>query len=691
MRALLRIAAVLFLAVAASWSGTLHAAAAAPASAAAPADTAKKDTAAFAPAAPQTAASPGGGLSTLAAGQTANATTPADPAAVDTAAAKDRFAPTSSSYMRSGDLDVTLGSKMDMVSHPGRGWSLTNSIMVEQRRYRSRDAEDVGKNLANQAAKVEPGLYAVAISIGESYRKNKTFGSGRFGQEIVIDNETANLKFDLTKPLLGAQRSLLSVGAEGRRGQNDFKYDNAISGSVSGTLGYTAGDILNVVGGFGTMRKRERSEIGTIQFGAMPSNTDTVRVGAGFGRGEKKLLDVRYNRYEGVDRRVMPPLGNSFEVLDDPSKAKREEAKKSGRELLVLSSVRPFSSLVVDFDFSHVKDSQRYLVDERLSMESEKTSLAAAAVYRYAKDGGVRINVSTRVDSTNYGPSSLSSYWEREHKVSLGLTHKLTDSLSIAMNGATFLRQRFYVKRAASPRDADYLYYHGDVSIKAAPFPRIGTDVVMSADRYETINMAASISGDNRVDYQYRVAPTITLRPAKWVQLSQEYAIKIEFTDFVYTEDKNYLNRTTTLGTKATLTVLRPLVFGFRHSYLMKDTGSYLMRAGERRYSKSSGNEEHSLYLDATYQPNPDFMIRASSDFRNQQSNIFGAKDGRRIITSKKLFESGGMRLGFVRKKNIGSSGAIDLNVAYVRNFGKYITEARKKYWDVNSAITLRF
>ena len=49
------------------------------------------------------------------------------------------------------------------------------------------------------------------------------------------------------------------------------------------------------------------------------------------------------------------------------------------------------------------------------------------------------------------------------------------------------------------------------------------------------------------------------------------------------------------------------------------------------------------------------------------------------------------MRLGFVRKKNIGSSGVIDLNVAYVRNFGKYITEARKKYWDVNSAITLRF
>ena len=115
------------------------------------------------------------------------------------------------------------------------------------------------------------------------------------------------------------------------------------------------------------------------------------------------------------------------------------------------------------------------------------------------------------------------------------------------------------------------------------------------------------------------------------------------------------------------------------------------MRAGERRYSKSNGSIEHSLFLDATYRVNPDLTIRAATDFRNQQNNYFGVRGGERVITSRNIFESGGMRVGFVKKRNIGSAGAVDLNVSYVRNFGQYITEERRKYWDVNSAVTLKF
>ena len=59
----------------------------------------------------------------------------------------------------------------------------------------------------------------------------------------------------------------------------------------------------------------------------MPSNADSVRAGLSYGRGTTKTVDVSYSWLKGVDRKVMPPLGNTYEILNDPSKAKREEAR----------------------------------------------------------------------------------------------------------------------------------------------------------------------------------------------------------------------------------------------------------------------------------------------------------------------------------------------------------------------------
>jgi hypothetical protein len=44
-----------------------------------------------------------------------------------------------------------------------------------------------------------------------------------------------------------------------------------------------------------------------------------------------------------------------------------------------------------------------------------------------------------------------------------------------------------------------------------------------------------------------------------------------------------------------------------------------------------------------------------------------------------------------MRKKEIWNAGSVDLDVAYARNYGTYITEARKQYWEVNSAVNLKF
>ncbi len=615
----------------------------------------------------------------------------ADSTTADSARAPvDRFTALSTSSVASNDIYVSIGSSLNATIDAGRGWKFTHSLGMERKRYRQRTMEDITERVSNQADKVQPGLYRLGMEVGESYSKMKTLGLGRFGQDIVFNNTKASLDFAVLKPLLKASSSNLTITADGSKGTNDFKFDRAYTGSASGTLKYLIGDLLTVVGGVGASGKRETSYVGRNKFGPMSSNADSVRAGLSYGRGQTKTVEVLYNWLKGVDRKLMPPLGNTYEILADPSLAKREEARNRSEQLIVNTSLQPLSFLALSTNFKHSRATQKYRVDTRLSMESETNSMDAAARYSYAPRGTLQFGASTSDALSDYGPVSLSSYRERDHVLSLSVNQDLGDSISISLSGSGSLKQRFYLKQTVNPRDADYLLYRAKFNLRA-PYRKFSAVINGSADRYETININSTLSGDNRIENKYQLGPRLWLQAAPWLSLSQDYLVKIEFTDFVYTADKNYLNRTTSLNTRADFNVFRSLTFDFLHSYLKKDTGSYLMRAAGRRYSPTNETFEHSLELTVQYQVIADFLLTAENDFRIQRSNVIGSRNGRRIIASTTTYESGGMKVGFVRTMKFGERGGISLDVAYVRNYGPYITRERKEYWEADSELTLRF
>ena len=256
----------------------------------------------------------------------------ADSAKADSAAAApidtiDRFTALSTSRVASNDVNVSIGSRLNATIDAGRGWKFTHNLGMERKRYRQRTMEDITERVSNQADKVQPGLYRLGMEVGESFSKMKTLGLGRFGQDIIFNNTKASLEFAVLKPLLKASSSDLTIKADGSKGTNDFKFDRAYTGSASGTLKYPIGDFLTVVGGAGASGRRETSYVGRNKFGPMSSNADSVRAGLRYGRNQTKTVEVLYNWLKGVDRKLMPPLGNTYEILADPSLAKREEAR----------------------------------------------------------------------------------------------------------------------------------------------------------------------------------------------------------------------------------------------------------------------------------------------------------------------------------------------------------------------------
>lgn len=620
----------------------------------------------------------------------ATETLPSSISESDTTAA-DPFIPVWRSFMNANETAVALGSEMRISSLPGYDWIMNSSIRVEKRTYRGRKMEDISESLSHNAAKIQPGLYKITMSMGESYTKKKTLGLARYGKDMIFDSKSAMFDAVYTKPFFGASSSQLAVNGGARRGTQDFKYDKTYSGGASGQLKYGFGGLLEIKAGGGVSYKRETSDIGTIVFDGMPSRGDTVRVGAEYGAGTKKLVTVFYERSTGIDRRAAPPRGNSLEILDDPELVQVEEARLNSENLMIGSHAKPFEFLSVDIDFKHELTSQKHKVDTRLSKEAEDTELKATTSYRYSKGGLLSLVISTKERTDDYGPLSLSSFTLREKKVAMRLKQDITDSLDVTMSGNASLKQRFFKKSDANPRDADYLYYKLEGRVNSVPLAGVRAHITGVVTRSETINIDQTLSDDNRVDYMYRVGPKIQLRPAAWIDLSQEYSIKIEYTDFVYKEDENYLDRTTTMITNANIMVLRPFRLNLKHVYLMRDSGSYLLRDGIRKYNRDGENLENGLFMKVHYRPIVDLDITAEVDFKIQENNRLGFKDGERMVVSSNVNDSGGLKIGLLRKRSFWEKGVINLDINYVKRFGPYLSKERQEYWIVNSSIDYTF
>lgn len=604
----------------------------------------------------------------------------------------DRIKPTWKSFMTAGVTMMSLGSGMEAVVAPGGGWRLSSGIRIERTSYRGRDIKEIRESFLNNASKGAPGIYLLGLSVGETYTRKKTLGLARFGKEIVYDDENAAFSFQYLKPFMRATSSQIAVSGNANRGLKDFKYVKNLRGEASGSVTYRIRDVLKLRGGIGAASKRDESRVGTIEFKGLPSNTDTLLVSVDFGGARDKLIEMEYKRMSGIERRIDPPRGNSREILDDPGKAQREEIRRKTELVEWRSYLKPLDFFSMKFAFDHSRRSQKYKADPRLSKLTESSRLSASSSYSYSDRGEMTVDVTNSSEDNDFGPLSTASYEEKTRKVVLNISHEVNDSLSIRMSGTASLKQRLYKKRDANPQDSDILFYKGNLNLRASPFPRIMANVVITVDRFERINIDRTLSADNRVDYLYRVAPQITVKPARWLKISQDYNVKIEFNDFIYTEEKNFLNRTTSLNTNADFIIFRPLKFSFRHRYLMKDSGSYLMRGGERLYSRSSENLEQSLFLDVYYEPKRDLKFEVETEFRNHTVNRIGIKnDGRRGVVGSTLYESGGLKLGFVRRQNIGSTGKIDLDIAYVKRFGPNVSPEKKEYWKINSGLTFNF
>jgi len=595
-------------------------------------------------------------------------------------------------YM-ANESQYRLGTGMSFTFAPIDGWRGASSIRIAKRQYRGRDMSDINQKFNNTAIKIVPNLYNVTLALGQDYLRQKAIGLARSGGDMVIENKFFNTGLQWERPEFWTRKSRFAVTGRAGGGQNDFKYDDNFQGAASGYLWYDVGTQLDLSGGYGAWRRIEDSDVSGRKFENMHSNMDTISAKMNYGTGEYKLLHVDYKRTLGVVRKVNPPRGNSLEVIENPDLAQMEKSSTMAERFFLKSRIRPSGYLNIDFEFLHDYFDQQNVVDERLSKETELNRIKAKAGYRYSSGGRMDFEIERRENDVNYGPVSLSSYIEKERSIKAALIHDITDSLRVAFRGSGTLKQRFYQKKDANPRDADYLYYFFNADLDARlPF-NIRAGVKFTYKQNEIINIDKTLSGDNRTDFVYWVVPRFSLAPTPWFEIGQDYEIKMEFTDFTFYDNENYLDRTTIMNTKAGFRFYRSKL-GITHRYQFIDTGSYLVppEGGERLYGRTNESFEHRLDFRYDYMPITDLTIFTYSNYRFQESNRLGEVAGGGIgVVKTNYYDSGQMMLGLSRLARLGDFGKVDLNIAWVRRFGPNLTPERKEFWDIDMNVEINF
>ncbi len=587
---------------------------------------------------------------------------------------------------------TSMGSKMNVRVDPGGGMLLNSRISVSKRSYKTRDMTDINESFLLSGIRQEEGIYNISFTASDDYRATQSVSIARFGKDIVYEDKKVSASFSYFEPLFSAGSSNLDIYGEYNEGMHDFKYDKKFSLKASGKLSYNLGEHLSISGNYGKLASSEDSRISYLYYESMPTSIDTLTFNSGYRKNDQEFLKVSYQKTQGEINRVEPPRGNALQVIDNPELAKKDIIKILSENLNVTSAYMPTGDVTVRINFDHRLEDNNYLVDQRLSKTQETDNLSARTEYRFSARGNASVVVSKKTMDVDYGPTSVSAYREDEERVMFNASQSLGEDFKISLSGQTYLKQRFYKKYEENPRDVDNLYFGGRASLEAKPFGAVETTVDVEASKYDIINIDASLSSDNRARYIYRLLPVIMIRPREWLDLTQRYEVKIEYTEYTFDENRNFIDRTVGVETDAGVSFPgKKISFGFNHRYNMRDTGSYLDFEGERRYNRSSEDLRHEFRLKMNYLPVDYLRFSTDNTLRFRESNSLGVEDGVRVVTGSRTYESGTFRIGVKGKKDVMFGANLDLNLYYIRNFGERITKEMREYVDAKMSLSYQF
>jgi hypothetical protein len=607
---------------------------------------------------------------------------------VDTIAVRHyHFAPLFAATSRANVTSVSLGGEFRNTFEMANGLRLVSSLGSQREEFRLQDRSNETKRFNNTLFHRLGGGWMMDMS----HMDNRTFNrvvslTGGF-QDVVLNTLTlgAGLRHVTIAPSNFRWDARLNGALADA--EKTFKTDTSIGGEVAGGFGYSLLDSWLVVRGRGYVKNLDVvSESAVKRYDDLYLREDSLSAEVEVRFSREQVVRFEYSDFNGEEKYTDLRRGSlggaqwAAENLYQERRVSDATVMSLGLNSRMLngfnlSASAQHSESVTDYDSTKTRYGRN--VSNFIKSDMDYTLFTGTSF-------GAKLDVSQSLK--DLGPQSVSSYDRRSRELGVALRHQFKNGFMFNVDAGIVLTQTFYLRYDENPRDIDQLDQRLNVSVSSRPFTKLQANIGAAYTSTEFINIDRTQSSNNRVKTRYDFRPVLTYQLNPRISISQTYRLAIEFTDYVYLPEDNFLDRNISFTNEVRARLTPRLQGTFNYGYYFHDRGSYLplVEGGPRYLDVAREDRRDEMKIRFTYDLNRNVSVVGNHGYSRREDRTIGREDVR-------VTENGIIEVGFRGAYNWTTDRTFSFTFMKANQYGAFTSEKQKNYWVVDAQFQYGF
>jgi hypothetical protein len=607
------------------------------------------------------------------------------PAVADTATASGatgvKFVPQYGGKIR-GNVDrVSLENRFTASLTLPRKMTSITTLSTEEANYRLQDRLDTNKSfMSSLVYPVMPGLMLDGSITDTRY----------FNRIVTVSNATQDLFNNLQKAQANASYSRrlwdgvsfnTKAAAGAGRSEQTFLDDHTKDGAARLGVQYRWGGRVSASASGALHYISQDAESGGEDFSGLGTAEDSVLARVSAVVLDSTKVRAEYSRFTSKEDYLELPRDSQGAQQFDASKISVEKQSKDVRHVTVGAEAAPFTGLKLTFEAAH-SDAATYFIE---ATERTRRDTGDSWSWGVAYVRGEQTNVTVGYESKAYfhwlGPVSFGSYDDEDKRLKFGWNQTITSTLRMTAQAGVSLAQSFYVD---TNRDRDQRYQYANLRLSSDLFPKVDASIYVSVIRTDYLSIPAAFSQNNRTETVYEFRPEFVYKINERIELTQKYGLNIQFADYIFQENENFLDRNVTFSNLLHTQLLSHVTADFYYALQLHDKGSYLRPTpeAERILIVSQEERRDEVEVRFRYQINKHIAVLGMNEYI-QRKDI--------LTPSGAVFKDGGLEIGVDGNYDLRGQGNLKLAMKRVKRFGRFNVDAQKDYWVMDSSINYTF
>jgi len=604
-----------------------------------------------------------------------------------------RYMPT---YLNQITGDVSsVGMKNSFQTNVLTPFGSTFSFLIakDERHYRLQNKLDENKQLSATMLHTFNIFTNGSVSFLDSRVFNRSIIPGGATQDYVLNDKSVNAGGSYNRTYLPHSTFLRSIRldalASGSAVQSErtYKDDQTLAaGGFGGLATNFRGRTIRVNGRGGHRETWDRSETSLATFDGLGSSEDSLSTGLLAQVGDSIMVDARYVYYEGDRTWADQAQGSLGGQQAGVQYVFQETENRSARGLVLSMSARLWDRFRLDVVGNHDSQLYTYAIQQTRYSNTVGDGLKGTVSYTAPWRTTALVTLENSTTLRDFGALSVSSYNDIRKKASLALSHQFRPTFTADLSATTMLTRSEYLDPEANPRDRDQIDTSVNLRFNSTPYTNLTANVSLAYSASDIVNIDASQSENNRTRNLYELRPGFTYVVSEHFSITQIYGIAIEYTDFTYTDEQNFLDRNLTFGNKFDFRPTKKVGFVLDYALNLHDNGSYLPDAvtGQDELTVQGEDRRDRMTLRVDYR-----VTTPLSVFAEQRYSRF--EDRSVLSDTETVTKDGQITVGSRGNYDWGNGKKLTFTLAKVKRFSKYGSEAEKDYWDMRSEFNYPF